>query len=248
MNNIDLINAIGKIDDELIEGSEKASIRTFKTKASLLLAAILIIAFSVTAVAAASFFNTVNSGNLVFMEALGGYSGDHYNIRFNIDVAKDSDQFLHDYYVPAYLEENENWTDCGGEAGETYNIMVYDNYGENLYAIFTQYPAWNYDNGASIGYGVPAGTEVSEGVFEIDGEKLFCVEFLPCYDGFRGDPFGTRIVFWSDGYNMFVLETRLGMDEEVIREIIRSVEKTDDITKFVAYTEPVKEDDPGSES
>ena len=76
MKNIDLINAIGKIDDELIEGSEKASKGTFKPKASLLVAAILIIAFSVTAVAAASFFNTVNSGNLVFMEAVGGYSGD----------------------------------------------------------------------------------------------------------------------------------------------------------------------------
>ena len=169
------------------------------------------------------------------MEALGGYSGDQYRINFNIDVAEDSDQFLRDYYVPTYLEENDAWTDCGGEACETFNIMVYDNYGENLYAIFTQYPAWNYDNGASIGYGVPAGTEVSEGVFEIDGEELFCVEFQPCYDGFRGDPFGTRMVFWSDGYNMFILETRLNMDEETVREIIRSVEKTDDISEYVKY-------------
>ncbi len=237
MTEKEIISAMEFIDDKYIEESENFSKRRFKTKASILLAAALLLLFSVTAVAAAKFFSTVNEGEIVFMEALGGYSGDNYSIRFNIDVAEDSDQFLHDYYVPAYLEENDAWTDCGGEAGEKYNIMVYDNYGENLYAIFTQYPAWNYDNGASIGYSVPAGTEISESVFEMDGEELFCVEFQPCYDGFRGDPFGTRVVFWSDGYNMFLLETRLNMDEETVREIIRSVEKVDDISEYVKYYE-----------
>ncbi|MBR6656691.1 MAG: hypothetical protein IKL18_00765 [Oscillospiraceae bacterium] len=227
--------AMNEIDDGLIEESETAAKKGFKIKTSLLLAAALLLSFSVTAVAAAKFFNTVHEGDIVFMEALGGYSGDHYNIHFNIDVAEDSDQFLHDYYVPMYLEESADWTDCGGEASETFSIMVYDNYGENLYAIFTQYPAWNYDNGASIGYGVPAGTEVSETVFEIDGEELFCVEFQPCFDGFRGDPFGTRVIFWSDGYNMFLLETRLNMDKETVKEIIRSVEKVGDISGYVKY-------------
>ena len=104
---------------------------------------------------------------------------------------------------------------------------------ENLYAIFFQYPAWNYDNGSSIAYNVPAGTEVSEYVFEIDGEELFCIEFQACDDGFRGDPFGTRVVFWSDGYNMFQLETRLTMDDEVLREMIRSVEKVKDVSEYV---------------
>ena len=233
MNSSDLISAIGKIDDSYIEASEKVLKRTFKTKASLLVAAVLIIAFSVTAVAAASFFNTVNSGKLVFMEAVGGYYGDSYKINFNIDVAEDSDQFLHDYYVPMYFIENKDWTDCGCELGETYNIMTFDNYGENLYAIFFQYPAWNYDNGSSIAYNVPAGTEVSEYVFEIDGEELFCIEFQACDDGFRGDPFGTRVVFWSDGYNMFQLETRLTMDDEILREMIRSVEKVKDVSEYV---------------
>lgn len=235
MTKDEILMAMNGIDDGLIEASEIPAKKGFKIKASLALAAALLILFSVTAVAAAKFYSTVHKGEVVFMEALGGYSGDHYSIRFNIDVAKDSDHFLHNYYVPTYLEENENWTDCGGEASETFNIMVYDNYGENLYAIFTQYPAWNYDNGASIGYSVPAGTEVSEGVFEIDGEELFCVEFLPCDDGFRGDPFGTRIVFWSDGYNMFLLETRLNMDKEIVKEIIRSVEKVGDISEYVKY-------------
>lgn len=235
MKNTDILYAISAVDDELIENSEKKKRSGGRAKIGLALAAALVLLFSVTAVAAAKFFSTVNEGEVVFMEALGGYSGDHYSIRFNIDVAEDSDQFLHDYYVPTYLEENENWTDCGGEASETFNIMVYDNYGENLYAIFTQYPAWNYDNGASIGYGVPAGTEVLEGSFIIDGEKLFCVEFQPCDDGFRGDPFGTRVIFWSDGYNMFLLETRLNMDEDIVREIIRSIEKAEDISEYVKY-------------
>lgn len=233
----EILSAMEFIDEKYIEESELAPKKNFKAKTSLVIAAALVLLLSVTSVAAASFFNTVNEGEVVFMEALGGYSGDHYNINFNIDVAEDADQFIHDYYVPTYLEENENWTDCGGEAGKYYNIMCYDNYGENLYAIFTQYPAWNYDNGASIGYGVPAGTEVSEGVFEIDGEELFCVEFQPCDDGFRGDPFGTRVVFWSDGYNMFLLETRLTTDEETVREIIRSVEKVSDISEYVTYKE-----------
>ena len=235
MKKTDIIYAIGKIDDELIEASEKEPKRSIKAKASFLIAALLIIAFSVTAVAAASFFNTVNSGKLVFMEAVGGYYGDSYKINFDIDVAEDADQFLHDYYVPMFLIENEDWTDCGGEVGKTYNIMPFDNYGENLFAIFYQYPAWNYDNGSSIAYNVPAGTEVSESVFEIDGEELYCIEFQPAFDGYTGDPFGTKVIFWSDGYNMFVLETRLNMDSEVVKEIIKSIEKAKDISEYVKY-------------
>ena len=237
MTEKEILSAIEFIDEEYIEDSEKAPKRTFKAKASLLVAAVFIIAFSVTAVAAAGFFNTINSGKLAFLEAAGGYSGDNYEIRFDIDVAKDSDHLLHDYYVPMYLIENEDWTDCGGEAGKTYNIMTFDNYGENLYAIFFQYPAWNYDNGAKMVYGVPAGTETSETVFKMDGEELFCVEFQPRFDGYRGDPFGTKIIFWSDGYNMFVLETRLNTDEELVREIIRSVQKVEDITDYAKYKE-----------
>ena len=235
MDNNDLLFAIGRIDDELIEASEKTSKRKLKAKTSLLIAAVLIVAFSVTAVAAASFFNTVNSGKLVFMEAIGGYYGDSYKIKFDIEVAEDSDHLLHDYYVPMYLIDNEDWTDCGGEAGETYNIMSFDNYSENLFAIFFQYPAWNYDNDASIAYNVPAGTKASETVFEIDGEELYCIEFQPCFDGYTGDPFGTRVILWSDGYNMFVLETRLNTDSEVVREIIRSIEKVKDITEYANY-------------
>ena len=40
---------------------------------------------------------------------------------------------------------------------------------------------------------------------------------------------------------MFVLETRLGMDEEVIREIIRSVKKVEDISEYVTYKEMPEE-------
>ena len=50
MDNNDLLFAIGQIDDELIEASEQKPTRNFKVRASLLAAAILIIAFSVTAV------------------------------------------------------------------------------------------------------------------------------------------------------------------------------------------------------
>ena len=64
----DILNAIGKIDDEIIEATEKEEKRSIKIKASVLIAAVFITVFSVTAVAAASFFNTVNKGNLVFMD------------------------------------------------------------------------------------------------------------------------------------------------------------------------------------
>ncbi|MBR3935387.1 MAG: hypothetical protein IKJ57_02430 [Oscillospiraceae bacterium] len=231
----DLLLAMNGIDEKYIEESEKTVKTNLKTKTSLMLAAVLVLLFSVTAVAVASFSNTVSDGDLVFMEAMGEYSGDTYRIEFDIDVAKDSDHLLHDYYVPMLLEENTGWTDCGGSAGENHNIMCFDNYGENLYAIFFQYPAWNYDNGAAISYSVPAGTEVFESSFEIDGENLYCVGFRPCDDGFRGDPFGTKAIFWSDGYNMFVLEVRLNMDDEAVREIIRSVEKVEKISDYVKY-------------
>ena len=124
MTEREIISAMEFIDEKYIEESENSPKKRFRTKASLVLAAAILLLFSVTAVASAKFFNTVNEGDIVFMEALGGYSGDQYRINFNIDVAEDSDQFLRDYYVPTYLEENGAWTDCGGEAGETFNVMV----------------------------------------------------------------------------------------------------------------------------
>ena len=36
---------------------------------------------------------------------------------------------------------------------------------------------------------------------------------------------------------MFVLETRLNTDSEVVREIIRSVEKVNDISDYAVYKE-----------
>lgn len=235
MTKEELFLALGKIEDQYIEASEEGKQKTGKRKAaSIVLAAALIVVFSVTAAAAAGFFNTMNGGKLVFMEALGGYGGDTYNIRINVDVAEDAEYEIKDYYVPMYLEEN--WTDCGGEADEYFSVLVYDNYDENLYAIFTQYPAANYRGGEnSVGYSVPAETEILETYFEIDGEKLYCLEIQPGDDGFRGDPYGDRIVFWSDGYNLFILDTRLTMSEEVLRDIIRSVKKVNNISDYVKY-------------
>ena len=112
MTKEDMLMAMGELDEEMIEASEARAKRGFRTRASLVLAVALVFLFSVTAVAAAGFFNTVNKGELVFMEAVGGYYGDSYKINFDIDVAEDSDYLLHDYYVPTYLEENGEWTDC----------------------------------------------------------------------------------------------------------------------------------------
>ncbi|MBR5309961.1 MAG: hypothetical protein IKU42_02405 [Oscillospiraceae bacterium] len=235
MDKADFLSAMNGIDDKYIEESENIQKKGFKARVSLFVAAMLIIALSVTALAVAGFFNTVNNGKLVFLEAVGGYSGDVYEIHFDVDIAEDAGYKIKDYYVPMYLEESEDWTDCGGEAGETYSNMAYDNYDENLFVIFYQYPAWNYDNGAKIVYNVPAGTKANETWFEIDGEKIYCIEFQPQYDGYRGDPFGTRVLFWSDGYNLFELEVRLNMDEESVREIIRSVEKVRDISDYIIY-------------
>ena len=238
MTKNDLIFAIGEINDEYIEKSEEKSKRKHLGKlGGLILAAVLILAFSVTAAAAAGFFSTIRGGNIVFLEAVGEYTGDVYKVKFDIDVAEDAEYEIKDYYVPMYLEEN--WVDCGGDAGETYSVLVYDNYDENWYAIFQQHPAFFHrdDMNGSFVYNVPAGTEFSETSFEIDGEKLYCIETYPHDDGFIGDPFGTRILFWSDGYYFFVLETRLTMDDEILREMVRSVEKVDDISDFVIYKE-----------
>ena len=235
MKKTDLLLAMNEINDEYIEASEQRPAAKFKAKASVILAAALMLALSVTALGAAGFFNTVSSGKLAFMEAVGEYTGDVYEIRFDVDVAKDAEYVIEDYCVPMYLEKN--WVDCGGEASPYANVMAYDNYEENWFAIFYQYPAWNYDNGGAIGISVPAGTEFYETVFEIDGQEIYCIESSPCDDGYTGDPFGTRRLFWSDGYSFFVLETRLTMDDEILREILRSVEKVDDISQYVPYEE-----------
>lgn len=238
MTKNDLVLAMGEIKDEYIEKSEEMTGRKRPGKLkSIILAAAMILAFSVTACAAVSFFSTISGGEITFVEAVGEYTGDVYRITFDIEVAEDAEYKINDYYVPMYLEKN--WVDCGGEAGETYSALVYDNYDENWYAIFQQHPAFYHkeDMNGSFVYNVPAGTEFSETCFEIDGEKLFCVETQPHDDGFRGDPFGTRILFWSDGYYFFVLETRLTMDDEILREIVRSVRKVRDISDCVIYKE-----------
>lgn len=232
MTKKDLAFAIGEINDEYIEASEKnKNRRTFGKFGSLVLAAVLVLAFSVTAVAAATFFNTINGGNLSFVEAVGEYTGDVYKITFDMEISDDAKYVIDEYYVPMYLEEN--WVDCGGEAFETGLITVYDNYDENWYAIFQQHPAFYHKYGGSVVYNVPAGTKMNQTYFEFEGEKIFCIETQPHDDGFIGDPFGTRMLFWSDGYYIFEIETRLTMDDEILREILRSIQKVDDISDYV---------------
>lgn len=236
MTKNDLVFAISEIKDEYIEASEKKeNRRTFGKLGSLVLAAVLVLAFSVTAIGAAVFFNTLDGGDMVFVEAAGEYMGDVYKITFDVEVSDDAKYIIEDYYVPTYLEEN--WVDCGGDASETTNVMVYDNYDKNWYAIFQQHPAFYHKNGAYVSFNVPAGTEMNQTYFEFEGEKIFCIETQPCFDGFTGDPFGTRILFWSDGYYIFELETRLTMDDDILREIIKSIRRVDDISDYVPFHE-----------
>lgn len=233
MTKDDILTAMNGIDEEYIEASERKAPRGLKVKTSLVLAAAMVILFSVTAVAAASFFNTVNDGEIVYMETIGGYTGDIYKVTFDIDVAEDAGYELEEYFVPMYLEEN--WVGLQGEAHPALSIFTYDNYEENWFAIFTQYPAkWETGNGGFV-YSMPAGTDFTETFFEVDGEKIYCIEVQPSWDEYTCDPFGTRLLFWSDGYNFFSLETRLGMDDEILREIVRSVTRVDDITEYADY-------------
>lgn len=233
MTKEDMLMAMGAIDEKYIEASEQKKRRGFKARMSIALAAAMMLLLSVTAVAAASFFNTVNDGEIAYMETVGGYTGDVYRITFDIDVAKDAGYELEEYFVPMYLEEN--WTGLQGEAHPALSIFTYDNYEENWFAIFTQYPAQWESGNAGFTYSMPAGTEFSETFFEVDGEKIYCIEVQPSRDEYTSDPFGTRLLFWSDGYNFFSLETRLGMDDEILREIVRSVTKVDDITEYAVY-------------
>lgn len=237
MTKEDMLMAMNGINDEFIEGSEQKAVRKMKPKLALILAAALMLALSVTAVAAASFFNTVNGGEVVFMEAVGSYTGDVYKVTFDIDVAKDAGFELEEYYVPMYLEEAKDWVDVQGEATQNYSFLIYDNYDENLFVIFRQEPARWKTGEAGYYYSMPAGTECAESWFEVDGERIFCLEVQPGWDEYTADPFGTRILFWSDGYNFFSLESRLNMDDEVLREIIRSVTKVDDITDYAVFEE-----------
>ncbi len=236
MKKDDLVFSLGEINDDYIEASENSkNRRIFGKFGSLALAAALILAFSVTAIGAAVFFNTLDGGDMVFAEAAGEYMGDIYKITFDVEVSDDAKYVIEDYCVPMYLEEN--WVDCGGDASEAHSVMVYDNYEKNWYAIFHQFPAFHHKYGGYVTYNVPAGTEMNQTYFEFEGEKIFCIETQPHDDGFTGDPFGTRILFWSDGYYIFELETRLTMDDEILREIMKSICRVDDISDYVPFHE-----------
>lgn len=243
MTKDDFLLSMNEINEEYIESSEHTAARKIKPKLAALLAAAIIVLCSVTAVAATSFFNTVNGGEINFLEAAGGYSGDNYKVTFDIKTAPDAEYEVSEYYVPMYLEETESWTDVQGEANQFGSVLVYDNYGENLFAIFHQEPALWKTGEAGFVYSMPAGTECSESYFEVDGEKIFCMEVQPGRDEYTADPFGVRILFWSDGYNFFSLETRLNMDDEVRREIVRSVTRVDDISDYVVYEELWKDEE-----
>lgn len=235
MKKEELIYAIGNIEDEMIEKSENCDFGKIKRKTAVLLAAALVIVFSVTAVAAAKFANTMSGGRIVNMEAFGGYAGDCYEVSFEVDAAADAGYEITEFCVPMYLEENENWEDRGGEAFEDMSIMCWDYPGKTWFAIFQQFPVKSYSKGAKQTWSAPAGSEFIETEFEVDGSMLYCIETFPHDDGFTGDLYGTKHIFWSDGYSLFRLEVYRTTDEETVKEIIRSVKPVEDISDYVRY-------------
>ncbi len=254
MNEYDLFDAIGGIDEELLSRSEHRAVRKFPIRKALIAAA-AVMALAVTAIAAPAIMELLFDGDMkqsVHGTTLAALDGsmveydDIYGIHFNVENTEGLPTTIEEYQIPHYVAEN-GWTLDGGylysyEFGENTNIRwvnegVPDEWVEFEQSTINQFADWvdQAPGTNQFHISVPSGaavipTTISTTLGEIEGYVA------PSLPGLLNQPLGStkRLhVCWRSGDYAYRTITSDTIDRELLAQIIASVAPVDDPAPYL---------------
>lgn len=243
-----LLESIGSVDEELLQECETAKYARRSVTFKVLLVAAIIAMLSVTAAAAQFLFADVNGGeviatpfhietldaewNVVAQRETAGYC-----LEADIETVKDAPIYLAYPYLPAVPDEWE----CTGATHAKYNDRIgvagvtwsYVDGGSKYEVFYRQESAYFYNTRETPTVwwltDMPADVTVTGQPAAIGEASVYRVTV----SGTKSDPnfpsYAQTLIFWSDGYSIFLLQVPQSMPESQIYELMCSLTLQEDM-------------------
>ena len=243
MKQYQLLESIGGVDEKLLEQAETARYSRRMPVFKMLLVAAIIATLSLSVVAAQSLFADVDDGEVVSKvfkinsvnsayELGEAYEYGGYTIRADIDTVKDVPMKLLYPYLPVVPED---WA-CSGVAhakyDDEYGMMgitwEFERDGETYEVFYRQESAYFYNKSEEQHvwdlFQVPEDMTVSGQVEMLGDAKVYRV-YLSATEkkNTMYQPYGQSLIFWSDGYSIFLLQVPDVMSDAEIFDLMCSL-------------------------
>lgn len=258
----DLYRAIGEVDAEFLEHSEKKVSRGGRAVVRVGLLAAIVAALSLTAMAIPAVWNHI-FGVQVEQKQIAAVMVDensetivngYADVTLDMTLPQTAPLQVETVYVPLYPAENwepivELRDDEAAEDDPTATYFGWDTQ-DGSYVIFRQlarrgyrgdYPVFAVNLGFHAAYSV--------GTRTLDGCEVQTITVEPSgmeQDGYAARDGGRKLLIWSDGAYIFSMEVNYDMDEELLQKVFQSiapVERAEDYRR-VEYTPSAQRAEP----